>query len=337
MLRSTFSRIGLVTKCPLIRLSLISNANGSRTLAIRAQPRTFTTTVYRRRTANMNKQNPPQVKRSGAFDKRWDNSANGKVAGRLNERGKPELESFLPQIHNAADSLDPLLYLILIAYLYREFTKKTKRTIRESIAQASSTNKFSSFHDNGIIGGPGSGKGTQCRNISKEFGFTHLSAGDLLRAEKKRPGSKYGELINTRMKEGKIVPMEITNALLEQAMLDDGGKRFLIDGFPVQMGQAVKFEKEVAPAQLVLYLECPENVMLKRLLKRGETSGRVDDNAETIRRRFKTFVENSYPIVDYYKEQGKIRSISCVNPPDVVYQEVKEIMNKEFGKNKNVI
>lgn len=85
---------------------------------------------------------------------------------------------------------------------------------------------------NAFIQGPGAGKGTQCAKLVKEFEFVHLSAGDLLREERNRPGSAYGELINNYIAEGQIVPMEITIALLHAAMVKSGSKRFLIDGFP---------------------------------------------------------------------------------------------------------
>ena len=84
-----------------------------------------------------------------------------------------------------------------------------------------------------VLGGPGAGKGTQCANLVRDYGFQHLSAGDLLRAEQARPGSEFGELIKGYIKDGKIVPMEVTVALLENAMRDGiekGNTKFLIDG-----------------------------------------------------------------------------------------------------------
>jgi UMP-CMP kinase len=109
-----------------------------------------------------------------------------------------------------------------------------------------------------VLGGPGAGKGTQCARLVTSFGFCHLSAGDLLRAEQNREGSQYGELIRNCIREGTIVPMEVTVKLLENAMRaaieerkvghegwTDGMGRFLIDGFPRKMDQAEKFEQEV--------------------------------------------------------------------------------------------
>ncbi|KAG0249898.1 hypothetical protein BG011_008839 [Mortierella polycephala] len=185
-----------------------------------------------------------------------------------------------------------------------------------------------------VLGGPGAGKGTQCANLVRDFGFVHLSAGDLLRAEQERPGSEYGELIKTYIREGKIVPMEVTIALLENEMLASGQTRFLIDGFPRKMDQAMKFEETVVPSKFTLYFECPEEVMLKRLMKRGETSGRADDNIESIKKRFRVFTQTSYPVIEHYGKSGKVHTVSCVDSPEDVYAKVKDIFNKLFNENK---
>lgn len=183
-----------------------------------------------------------------------------------------------------------------------------------------------------FLGGPGSGKGTQSANLVKDYGFVHLSAGDLLRAEQVREGSQYGELIKTYIREGKIVPMEITVVLLSNAMADSlasapppaGAKaRFLIDGFPRKLDQAVFFEKTVCPSEVVLFLDCPEEVMEQRLLKRGETSGRDDDNAESIRKRFRTFVDTSMPVVEDFEKKGKVVAVKATGSVDEVYATVK--------------
>ncbi|TPX55128.1 hypothetical protein PhCBS80983_g05575 [Powellomyces hirtus] len=181
-----------------------------------------------------------------------------------------------------------------------------------------------------VLGGPGAGKGTQCANLVRDYGFVHLSAGDLLRAEQNRPNSKYGELINTYIKEGKIVPMEITIALLHAAMKEAKSSRFLIDGFPRKMDQALKFEEAVVKSKFVLYFECPEEEMLKRLLKRGETSGRVDDNIESIKKRFRVFEDTSYPVIEHYQDQGKVQKVSCKQPIASVYAQTKDVIEKEL-------
>ncbi|KAJ5358710.1 uncharacterized protein N7496_011123 [Penicillium cataractarum] len=170
-----------------------------------------------------------------------------------------------------------------------------------------------------FLGGPGSGKGTQSANLVKDYGFVHLSAGDLLRAEQLREGSQYGQMIKTYITEGKIVPMEVTVNLLSNAMRDS------LDANPrPPLDQAVFFEETVCPSELVLFLDCPEDVMEARLLKRGETSGRDDDNAESIRKRFRTFVETSMPVVDDFEAKGKVVKVQATGSVEDVYAEVKK-------------
>lgn len=184
-----------------------------------------------------------------------------------------------------------------------------------------------------ILGGPGSGKGTQSAKLVKDHGFVHLSAGDLLRAEQQRKGSKYGELIAQHIKDGLIVPQEVTIALLKQTMLEEfakGHKKFLIDGFPRKMDQAVTFEEDIATSSFTIFFECPEQVMLERLLERGKTSGRADDNIESITKRFRTFVETSYPVVEYFDKQGKVVRLRCDHSVDEVYKDVEKAISEKI-------
>jgi UMP-CMP kinase len=200
-----------------------------------------------------------------------------------------------------------------------------------------------------VLGGPGSGKGTQCANLVKDYGFGHLSAGDLLREEQDREGSEFGELIKDYIKEGKIVPMEVTIQLLENAMKakiqTDGVKMFLIDGtfqfqfiptsrleanetvilgFPRKLDQAHAFERSVVPSKFTLFFDCSEEVMQERLLNRGKTSGRSDDNIESIKKRFRTFVETSMPVVNEFEEQGRVVKVNAERSPEDVYKDVQQ-------------
>ncbi|KAI3329359.1 UMP-CMP kinase [Xylariaceae sp. AK1471] len=190
-----------------------------------------------------------------------------------------------------------------------------------------------------VLGGPGAGKGTQCSRLVSTYGFTHLSAGDLLRAEQDRPGSEYGELIRDYIKNGEIVPMEVTIVLLENAMREAMAKnpaskgKFLIDGFPRKFDQAVKFEEAVCPAKFVLFYDCPEEEMERRLLERGKTSGRADDNADSIRKRFHTFVKTSMPVIEYYEKQDRVARIRADVPPDDVYRATQAELTKRLGEN----
>jgi UMP-CMP kinase len=185
-----------------------------------------------------------------------------------------------------------------------------------------------------VLGGPGAGKGTQCANLVSDYGFKHLSAGDLLREEQNRVGSEFGQLIKDYIKEGEIVPMEVTIQLLENAMRTamekENKKMFLIDGFPRKLDQAHAFERSVVPSKFTLFLSCGEEVMQQRLLKRGETSGRIDDNLESIKKRFRTFVETSMPVVDEFDSQGRVVKADAEQTPEEVYADVKAAL-KERG------
>lgn len=133
--------------------------------------------------------------------------------------------------------------------------------------------------------------------------------------------------------------MEVTVQLLENAMTEvvknnnDGKGKFLIDGFPRKMDQALKFEETVCPSKFVLFFDCPEEEMQRRLLERGKTSGRTDDNAESIKKRFKVFVETSMPVVDYFEKQGRVVKVVATKSPDGVYNETRAKLEARLGKN----
>ena len=107
--------------------------------------------------------------------------------------------------------------------------------------------------------------------------------------------------------------MEVTIALLENAMREaietENKTRFLIDGFPRKMDQAEKFEETVVESKFVLYFSCSEETLLQRLLKRGESSGRIDDNIESIKKRFQTFKDTSYPVIVAFEMRNKVREV----------------------------
>ncbi|RKO91109.1 adenylate kinase-domain-containing protein [Blyttiomyces helicus] len=183
------------------------------------------------------------------------------------------------------------------------------------------------------------GKGTQCVRLAKEYNYSHLSAGDLLR-EEVATGSELGQQLDAMMKEGKIVPMEVTLRLLRKAMeaAPADAQGFLIDGFPRQLDQAVAFEEQIAKCKFVLFFECTEALLEKRLLKRGETSGRADDNIATIKKRFQTFIDTSMPVIDAYIKQGKCIKISSEPPVEEVYAQVKTHFEPQLPKSyKNIV
>ncbi|CAF0882370.1 unnamed protein product [Adineta steineri] len=180
-----------------------------------------------------------------------------------------------------------------------------------------------------VVGGPGSGKGTQCERIVQKYGYTHLSTGDLLR-EAVQSKTERGEQLNALMKEGKLVPMEVVLDLLKENMIKnaDKSKGFLIDGYPREVPQAQKFEELIAPCNLVLYVKAGDDTMTKRLLHRGQTSGRVDDNEATIKNRLTTFHNQTLPVLDLYEKQGKLAEVNSELAPDEVFNEVRAVLDK---------
>ena len=183
-----------------------------------------------------------------------------------------------------------------------------------------------------MVGGPGSGKGTQCEKIVNRYGYTHLSSGDLLRAEVKS-GSERGMKLNEMMKNGELVPDEIVMDMIRDAMFlrKDASAGFLIDGYPRKVDQGKEFEKEICACQLVLYVEASDETMKKRLLSRGETSGRVDDNEESIKQRLELFHQVTKPVVDHYEKQKKLKRVSAEPEPAEVFKEVQKIFDKLEG------
>ncbi|PRW59530.1 UMP-CMP kinase 3-like [Chlorella sorokiniana] len=174
-----------------------------------------------------------------------------------------------------------------------------------------------------VLGGPGSGKGTQSARLVEEFGVAHLSAGDLLRAHMKS-GSPEGQMVADMIKNGQIVPSHVTISLLQRAMDESGKHKFLIDGFPRNEENRASFEKQtgISP-EFVLFFDCPEEVMERRLLGRNE--GRTDDNIETIRKRFHVFIDSSMPVIQYYDALGKVARINADRPAEEVYTEVRRL------------
>jgi len=177
-----------------------------------------------------------------------------------------------------------------------------------------------------VLGAPGSGKGTQCSKISETFDFLHLSAGDLLRKEKSNPASEVGQLISTYIKEGKIVPVEITCKLLEDAVFESSKTKVLIDGFPRNQNNLdgwVKQMSDKVDVCFVLFLDCPEEVCVGRILERSKTSGRSDDNIESLKKRFQTYINETLPVVNTYEKLDKVKNVDATKGPEEVFDSLK--------------
>ena len=183
-----------------------------------------------------------------------------------------------------------------------------------------------------ILGGPGAGKGTQGEKIVAKYGCHHFSAGDLLRAEV-ASGSEQGNEIDALMKEGELVPQSVTISLLRKAIETSENPElgFLLDGFPRAIDQAETFEAEVTKGKLMLWLDCSEDTMTERLLKRGETSGRADDNAEAIKKRFHTYHEKTGPVLDFFKADDRARVVDSNRDPEAVFADVVAALDGVFA------
>ena len=207
------------------------------------------------------------------------------------------------------------------SYSYSTETTPTSRNIRSTKIVNNMTEQQKN-HVVFVLGGPGAGKGTQCANIVRDYNFTHLSAGDLLRAHMKS-GTEDGNMVAQMIKDGKIVPSAVTVKLLLNAMADSKSNRFLIDGFPRNKENRDAWVSEAGyDCDFVLMYDCTEEVMLERLLGRNE--GRTDDNVESIKKRFVTFRESSVPVVEFYETLGKVRKVDAIATPEEVYEKTKE-------------
>jgi len=184
-----------------------------------------------------------------------------------------------------------------------------------------------------VLGGPGSGKGTQCAKLVDEFGFTHLSAGELLRSAR-ASGTEHGQMIDDYIKEGKIVPVGVSLGLLKTAMdtmsnIETKGTSpiFLVDGFPRNADNVNGWNEIMsgsADVLCVLFMDCTREHQEKRVLLRGLTSGRTDDNLASARKRFETYEAETLPVVEVYRKLGLLRSISAEADPESVYEATRE-------------
>ncbi|KAL1491091.1 hypothetical protein ABEB36_011741 [Hypothenemus hampei] len=178
-----------------------------------------------------------------------------------------------------------------------------------------------------ILGGPGSGKGTQCDRIVAKYGFTHLSSGDLLRNEVSS-GSSRGKELNAIMERGELVPLEVVLDLLREAILSalPTTRGYLIDGYPREKEQGILFEQTIAPVNLVIFYDASEDTLVERLLGRARTSGRADDNEDTIKKRLKTFNTHNDQVVQQYV--SKLKKIEAERTTDEIFAETSKYIDE---------
>ena len=202
-----------------------------------------------------------------------------------------------------------------------------------------------------LLGGPGAGKGTQAQKLVAEFGFAHISTGDLLRAAIKE-GSKLGKKAKGYMDAGQLVPDDLVIDLVKERLeADDAQKGFLLDGFPRNTAQAVALDSELSAMNrtldAALLVSVEPAVIVERLSSRrtcrhcgytapagvdtcprcgGEMYQRDDDKPETIQHRLDVYATQTAPLIEYYKGHSILKEVDGDRPVDEVYADAKALL-----------
>ena len=184
-----------------------------------------------------------------------------------------------------------------------------------------------------IFGAPGSGKGTQSDKLIEHYNLFHISTGDVLRDNIRR-GTDLGKTAKGYIDQGQLVPDELIIDILAQVLDDNKDKvseGVIFDGFPRTIPQAEALEQLLADRgtqiDAVVGLEVPEEELIKRILLRGQMSGRSDDNEDTARKRLETYHNQTSPLKAYYEEQGKYRAINGLGSIDGIFELIKEALD----------
>ena len=168
-----------------------------------------------------------------------------------------------------------------------------------------------------LFGKPGAGKGTQAEFLKEKYKLTHISTGDVFRYNLKND-TPLGKEARVFMDAGDLVPDELTTKMLIDEVnkhLDSNG--ILFDGYPRTIGQAEALDAFLptigSSVNATVALEADDNILVARLLERGKTSGRIDDqDEEKIRNRYQEYNEKTAPLIGYYKEQNKFHSVNGI-------------------------
>jgi len=175
-----------------------------------------------------------------------------------------------------------------------------------------------------LFGPPGSGKGTQSDLLIKQFGFLHLSTGDLLRDEISRR-TPLGIEAKKFMDNGQLVPDEVVIGMIDSKLNDNQeAKGIIFDGFPRTVAQAEALDKLLdlrnSKINILLSLEVPEDELKKRLIQRGEQSGRSDDNEEIIVKRIAEYKNKTEAVARYYDQQDKLVRIKGMGSIESIFE-----------------
>ncbi|WP_282787099.1 adenylate kinase [Flavobacterium croceum] len=183
-----------------------------------------------------------------------------------------------------------------------------------------------------LFGKPGAGKGTQAEFLKEKYNLTHLSTGDIFRYNIKNE-TQLGMLAKTYMDKGDLVPDEVTIQML-QSEVDKNPQSagFLFDGFPRTLAQAAALDKFLESKNqkitATVALEADDEILVERLLERGKTSGRPDDqDEEKIRNRYQEYNEKTAPLMDYYKAQQKFHAVDGIGEIQEVTERLSNVID----------
>jgi len=179
-----------------------------------------------------------------------------------------------------------------------------------------------------FLGPPGAGKGTQALRVASEFNLAHISTGDMLRQHVEEL-TDLGKAAKSLLDEGKLVPDDLViKMLIERLNQEDCLAGSILDGFPRTLPQAESIEKisNKFPITKVIVFEADKEELIKRILLRGEVSGRSDDTEDSIRVRLEVYQEDTEPLINFYEAKGIVSKINAVGDIDEIYK----LISKEF-------
>jgi adenylate kinase len=175
-----------------------------------------------------------------------------------------------------------------------------------------------------LLGQPGSGKGTLAKQLKDKWGYSLITTGDILRSEK-NSDSEIGKQIKNLIGKGNLVPDELVNQIIQKE-IPKTKEPFILDGFPRTVPQG-EFLDKIADVGLVIYLEVTDETIQERILERGKTSGREDDQSvDIIQRRIKQFKEETFPLIDFYKAKKVLTYVDGEGSISEVFDMVENIL-----------
>ena len=206
-----------------------------------------------------------------------------------------------------------------------------------------------------LLGAPGAGKGTQASKIAQKYNLLHISTGDIFRANIKN-GTAIGKLAKSYTDAGKLVPDEVTCDIVKDRLTwDDAQNGFMLDGFPRNLFQAKELDK-FAKIDICLNIDVDESLLMDRICGRrvcscgqsyhvstlggrttcekcgGKLYQRPDDVPETVKTRLDTYKSQTAPLIDYYRSQGKLETVtSGEGSPDEVFEQICRMFER-YGK-----